>query len=271
MATVNWNLIEGETATLNREGWTATRGIIVSDIGSSYEGQEKIYRGFQSLGVEIGERHPTYPYSYLQSVSGTALSSDIVKYDLTYEPMKNVPPEITVSGKLASVQTNLDVSGDPITVSYTFPSDYKHDPNRANQTDTVTKQLNKSIPSATITVKRREIITGSQLAERALYYEGTVNNSGWNIRPYDDANTWMCSTIDGQLAGYILDGSLYYVYDTVYVWEYQSEGWNQKIIYVDPNTGDPVPPDAEGNYPPETNKEVILYPQIDFSPLTIDL
>jgi hypothetical protein len=80
-------------------------------------------------------------------------------------------------------------------------------------------------------------LNGNILIDRNLYYAGSVNNSGWNIRPNDAANLWRCDGIDGVS----IDGGI--SWRVTYRFKYNKFTWNHIGTFQDPNTGFP-PPDA---------------------------
>jgi len=268
MAIVNWNLIDGDSGSFTRQGWSGTHTVVVSELNTGLSGYERIQEAYTALSLPIGTPHIVYTDSFLQAINYNVLSTDVIKFNCVYEPMLNVPIEISITGRGAGAQTNLDYDNNPIEVTYTYPSDYQLDPHKVGQTETVSQQVNKQIPAGTITIKKREVITGNDLTNLSQGYVGRVNSSGWNIRPSDPARSWICSSIDGAEVGWILDGSLYSVYDVTYVYEYQEQTWDTEVVFIDSNTG-AAPPAT--TWDTNTNKKVQVYSEIDFSNLTIDV
>lgn len=268
MAIINWDLVDGDTAELTRDGWSATRIATVSELTASY-GYEKIGEAVDAISIPIGTIHPYYYNSALQSISATSVSSDVVTVALTYEPVLSVPYDIQISSSANSAQTNKDKNDTVIEVSYTYPSDYDGDPLKVSKTETVGKTVDTRIPTSTITISKREVITGGNLTDLSQQYVGTVNIAGWNIRPSDPARSWLCSSITGDYFGlYIQAGTEYTVYDTQYVFEYQYGGWDTEVVFLDPATGEPPDP---ATWSGDTHKTVELMQESNFTNLTIDI
>ena len=270
MTTVDWYQIAGETAILNREGWNITTKAVVSELSNTLEPYEKTYAGFLALGLTLYEVHPTYSYSYLQSVSATALSRDIIEYTLTYAPMTNIPIDIQISATGMSVQTNIDSDGNNIQTSYTHPANHS-DSSKQNKLETIGQLIDKNVPSLTITITKTENITGSDLTDRAATYQGTLNNASWSLRPSDAERTWMCVDISGTWIGNVYTDAEYTIYRVSYTYQYIKGGWDSHIVFIDPSTGKPPDKDDAGYVAGTTDKEVQLYTQTNFSNLTLDV
>lgn len=130
-------------------------------------GDAKLYNAVSDTGHYIGEQHSIYTDSYLQSINAVALATSTIEVSCQYEPMTNLPPEINISSRVTSAQTNKDVEDTAIEVSYTYPTDYKN-ADRAGTTDTVGKTVDIQVPSLVISYKVREIETGNNLVDRGL-------------------------------------------------------------------------------------------------------
>lgn len=260
------NLVDGESVTHDRNGYTINTSAVISDISEALPAIQKIPAALSTLGATIGEPHAVYTNSYLQSVTAHTLSATAVQCDLVYEPMVNVPDEITLTGGLNSVETNLDKDGNAIEVAYTYPATYQGDPAKAGKTETVGKTVQRDIPTLTLTIKRRQIITGNDLITLAATYCGKINAANWTLRPSDAAGIWRCESIDGTWVGYVWSGGqLYYVYDVVMVFKQQEDGYDTNVVFTDNSTGEPPDPDT---WTADTSKQIALHDTIDFSPLT---
>ena len=270
MASYEIDMIEGNGGTVDYDGFTGQRVATVWGLTSA-NGYDKIYEAIATVGIAVGDVHPSYIYSACQSVSAASMASDLIRLTYNYVPVINVPPKFNVGASTADQETNKDKSDNNIEVSYTYPSDYKGDPTKADQTETVGKIIAVKQPVNTIVIRKREIITGSQLTDRATAYVGKLNEAGWNLRPSDAARRWLCTGISGEfLTLYNNGGDLLDVYDTAYAWaDNGAEGWDVSIVFLDPTTGDPPPPITwTANV---TQKKVEVNQAINFNPLTSDV
>jgi hypothetical protein len=164
-------------------------------------------------------------------------------------------------------QTNLDKDGNIITVSYTYPDDYKYNPELASKEFTTSVLVDKLVPETTLTITRQEQITGKQLTTKSLTYAGTVNESSWELAG-TGPRTWICSGITGISQD---NGATYTVrYSFVYRPEKSiknpdtgaitpRQGWDREVVFVDPQTNEP-PSDAL----PDVFK---IYPETNFNSL----
>ena len=94
--TVYSDLIENEQATKTRMGWNITRSFVVDGLSSGFA-HSKALTALNSLGIDIGYQHPTFTDSYAQTIDIDTVSSDIKSITVNYEPMTNVPDEISTS------------------------------------------------------------------------------------------------------------------------------------------------------------------------------
>ncbi len=258
------DLVEGDSVTITPIGASVQRKEILTGItGNSYQ---KIYNAIYTSGHYIGEQHPIYSDSYIQSIGGVALSTDTIALTLSYEPMTNLPVEIQISNRVASMETNIDFEETPIEVTYTYPSDYVHNEALRDITDVCGKTVEKQIPTTTISIKRREIISGKDLITLQKTYTGYVNsNTMWG----DGEKNWLLTGIDSTFAGYVWqEAEVKWVCDVQYTWEKPVGGWDAWVCYIDPNTGDPPDPTT---WITGTNKQIQIYSTIDFSPLLVGL
>ena len=251
-------LVEGDSVQITPQGAYITRKEIISEVtGTSFE---RISNAITTSGHYKGEQHPVYTSSYIQTITGSALSTDTILLDISYEPMKNLPIEINISNRVASQETNKDYNDDPIFVSYTYPEGYTIDPDKVGKTETTGKTVEKQVPATTISIKKREIISGDDLIARNKTYVGYINS---NSMFGDGAKNWLLTGIDSNYAGYVYESeTLKFVYDVSYTYEKILGGWDCWVIFIDPQTGDPPAP---ASWITGTNKQVQIYGTVDFS------
>lgn len=260
-----WYEIGGESGTWTPQGWSVQHSVKISGVAGYAYG--KALTGLTTLGVIMGMQHPGYTDSYLQSVSWAAEASDIITYTLNFEPMTGVPIQINLEGGLEGVETNKDRDDNPTFVSYTYPSDYKHDPAKQGMIETVVKTYTKDIPTCRMVVTIRSISTVDAIQALNDTYAGKVNAADWNLMPEAEADTWRCDTLSATYVGvvYTAENGLEHVFDIQYPFTFRKDKWITSLAFTDNSTGE-VPP--EDTWTANTVKDYYPYTQIDFSGLT---
>ena len=234
MAVTYIDLVDGDSGKQTIEGWELTRMAIVT--GVTGDGHAKIYNAANEL-PSIGSAHPTISSIYLREIIPESLDANTVRFRLVYgipkypimQPRLNT---VEVGGTLNQLQTNKDADGDIISVGYTFPSDYKLDPNLQSKMVNTSSLVNKLAPQHSI-VYSRLIFNNPQFIARN--FVGTVNLGGWYLDGGAAARTWLCTGIVGRSND---DGISF---TTTYSFQYRDETWDSVVVFIDPNTG--APPD----------------------------
>jgi hypothetical protein len=236
MATVSVDIVDGGSGKLTVDGWELTRIATVS--GLTGTGNARLIEAVAAVAAvtgNIGSAHPGYAYALLESFQPEHLSTNVVKVSCVYktlDPADDVNyAEIEVGTSLEQVETNKDTDGNLITVSYTYPADYKLDDKKRNQTITQSGTVSTSAPKSSIVYSRRE--TGSP-GSKSREYVGNVNAAGWQLdqdSPGADARTWKCMSIVGRSQ----DGGV--TFDVTYVFEYRADTWEEWVRFVNPDDG----------------------------------
>jgi hypothetical protein len=234
MAVKYTDLIDGNSGKKTIDGWELTRTAVVTGVTGT--GHAKILNAAAEL-PDINAAHPSLSTCYLREIIPESVGSDTVKFRLIYSvptPPRFQPQldTIEVGGTLSQVQTNKDREGNIISVSYTYPSDYKLDENLAGKTVQTSSLVGKLAPEHTITYSNLLFYNPQGLSEN---FVGTVNNGPWILAPSAAAGTWLCTGIVGRSN----DGGLSYA--TTYTFQYRADTWKAVVVFIDPNTG--VPPD----------------------------
>ena len=261
------DLIEGHDAELTTNGWTCTRQAIVTGVTGT--GAAKIYNAvLNTPGMPvIGEVHPDLPYTWLARIHPKSIEGDIVKLELFYQPLEYYTTEYDIGASSSQVDTNLDIDGDPVSVSYTYPSDYVEEKYQ-NVTDIQGVVYSVYKPEGRILVTKQEGISRSTLMSRISTYENKVNTAGWNLDPSAPAGSWLCIEIRGcksnttamvvsysflKRPSFVREGTTY-------------PGWSEQLVYIDPNSGKPPDPDT---WDAETMKIIMPYEYVDFDGLNL--
>lgn len=255
---------------LTHAGWEWERGALVTGVVPS-NSYSLISQAAAAPGMPaIGDPWPGHDGTYLAEIVPTVVAGGQVRFRLTYCP----PPadgshelnvwHVSINGSLATVQTNKDVHGNVVSVSYTWPTNtsdpnYPHEhPELAGQTRTVADL--RSVPRSEVTLLfTRRTLTPFPL-NTVKAYQGAGNAAGWLVDPLAPARSWLIESISYESAE-----SLYIYVQRVQVryrgWS--GTGWDSTATFVDRNTGYPPSNLVDG-----TGRKVVEeVPTIDFNNL----
>lgn len=251
MPTVKWDQFDQTDATQGRDGWTATRGAIVSELSST--GLSQILEAVNALGVAIGQPHPILPGCSLDSIAPRHESPSVVRCMLNYKSLdaSELPlgagggggPEagedgytIEVGGSLVQKETNKDRDGMLLHAYRIGAGVGPDDPESYIATVPVLR------PQVTISISRRE---PTNPMAKAKAYVGTAGAAGWKLDPTAGVNTWLCTGISGTST----DGGK--TFDVRHDFQYDPDTWTIRIYWHDKATGE-IPAGEPG-------REVFLY------------
>jgi len=147
------------------------------------------------------------------------------------------PPDPTPSGGTIQVGSRLqpatftqDVNGTQITTQHTYAEPA---PGR-NGLEIQAAEVEGFTPTTVLTVSRPE--NGDPLSKSQTYV-GTLNSSTFFSQP---AKSWLCTAIEGISED---NGATYSV---TYEFEYNREGWEAAVAFIDDKTNRPVSPLVAG-------------------------
>ena len=262
------NLVSSSASLATQYGVQFTSGTLVNELQDSY-GEVQLDTAIKMVGYEIGTTHPTYPLYTCIDIAANSVGPNEVKIDYTWEyKFPKIRYEVGSVSRLE--QTNIDHYGDIIEAYYTYPEDYKENPEMAGVvvgTDGygVSTLVDKFMFAPTLTITRQEHITGLDLIVKTAEFTNKLNSCVWMLVPQSSANSWMCTGISGASQ----DNGI--TYTVRYSFEHRSpvdttnfgtlSGWDKQVIYIDPRTGQP-PADADIT-------PVRLYDEIDFNLLNL--
>lgn len=160
-------------------------------------------------------------------------------------PSETGVARVTVGASVVSVQTNFDVNGDLIVVTY-------------NDDDQVA-ELTKNVPTLVRRFERLEPFCPEGKAARTV---GRINALEWlGAAPF----TYLCRSITGEPVA--LESGLI-AWRVAYEFEKSAEiNWIPSVVYLDPTTGNP-PADAAGL---NGIAPVLLYDSVDFNLLNLSI
>lgn len=169
---------------------------------------------------------------WARDIDAAVIGKSKVRVTLHYQhsPMNVV--QVRAGSSLSQIMTNKDRAGNPITLEYTYPDDYKHDDDLKGKTVTQGGTVTLLKPERVREYLIRETNDPDVVSES---YEGRVNG----VEFLGGAvGTWLCSSITGTN-----DNSNQSTPSWVntYMFQYREDGWNPEAAFSDKNTGDPPP------------------------------
>lgn len=262
MPVTPYPLINGSGWHFTQEGGTIIENAVASDVQG--QGQWLIWNAYLMLvanGIDIGTVHNVVVTAFVTDIEPTAVSHNTVTFRITYKEYRFPTSVIEVGSSVAQVETDKDAFGERVTVQYTYPDDYEWNAYLKGVTKTQTGLLSKIQPEPSITITRREMITGFDLTSKKLIFEGTTNEAGWELEPDALRDQWLCTSIVGRSQD---NGR---TYDVTYTFQYRRDTWNETVRFIDPGTGQPPSDLVSGT----GYKDVFVYETANFNLLELFL
>lgn len=289
--TVHIDIVEGAVGEHHfAQGWSVTRTAVVEGISGSNVA-DLMQNAENAVAAVTGPRGSLCPSlsvpTYLESFSSKVKSAIIVEVAVRY---KGYPLAVYEgSGEMGQVQSNLDINGDPIILTYTYPSvgetyeDFVVDPARRRNASGVGKQFDQSglytrqvpmpvfgvhfivtagvIPAGTVNgmvFAGNYNATATEVMAWLVMHQGCVNDGTWTCASLThDAHHWMCRRVSARTR----DNGVTYETDFQVQLNMSDEGWKESFKYRDPDTGD-IPPDVDGQ--PDASPVVQVLPAVPF-------
>jgi len=242
---VKLDQMEGASTRRTLEGWEAQRTAYVSGLSGDYH--QRMAQAISATGIpQLRQPHPAISSIFVTSIDAKPAGVDgaIVRIEYgtgsgKHLPSPGDPAMIEVGATLSQTSTHQTASGDPLEVSL---GDDSESPRQI-------ARVTKFIPQVTVRYSRLEL---SSPGSKARQYVGKINSEEVFG---SDAGTWMCTAITGRSN----DGGE--TYEVTYDFQYNPEGWQPVVTYIDPTTGRPHP-DAE-------SVTAQIYESIDFANLEL--
>ena len=239
MAQVRLDRIEGSAYRLTADGIEADRVATVS--GLSGHAADRLRAALAATGVpRVGDAHPTIANLYAQSLhvapDGPTAAVVTIRYR-SRAAEAGQAPLVEVGSSVVQTTTDTDSAGARITVSYTPTGE-------AAELKTQGARLSILAPQTTLRFTRTE---DARPLAKARTFVGTVNRTA----VFDSAaGTWLCTAItgrsvDGPRSGGGSGGGGG-VYEVTYEFQYESQGWQPRATYIDPQTNRPPADVADG-------------------------
>lgn len=228
-------------------------GLTDTDYGSLFDAM--IATGVPDYGDTVSEA----PNLMVTQKDAKMIDSTLAEVIITYEP-KELIQKFTESSKaslrasLNQVPTNKDKDGSTSSVEHTFPGD-DPDPSFAGATKVQGGQWDKFQPQATLHFEGTQQV--SDIVALALSTIGKTNDATWQGGA---AGTWMCTGVEADVNN---SGVSPIDYVLKIEFQYNPDGWDPTIIYVDPRTGRPPVDLVDGT----GFKTIAAYERVDFDTL----
>lgn len=252
---IEWkfDLLNGQAKRTSR-GWQTNMLGIATGV-DNVAGFAKLFAACQIQHgcPQIGDPHPAIPTAYLFNIELISVSSEDVKARFFYEE-RWTDRRITINTVLVQEQTNLDINGDVISTTYTYPDDYKLDDRVKGSAVTQGGFISTFVPHKTIQFDIRQLATIEFLADNFIK---RTNLSDW--REPGDKGLWLCMDISGMSPDSGIN------WDNKYAFEKRDQGWEGVAVFIDPNTNQP-PPDVEDGTGIVASQ---IYGEADFSELPL--
>lgn len=262
--------VEQATVTKTRDGASATRRFIVSDIGGQPEVRALAALDAPDVPV-INEPYPGGIALFVENKTVTALEPDIFEVVVNYAPFKEGPENqegeqgaiISVGGSLTSQQTTFDKDGNEIFVG---PIEGLPNPEffENGNLDVPTQidlpaqagVVNVQVPQYKVRFQRKENDSPELKAKNNV---GKVNSVQFLGVPEKKV---LCTSITGTSN----DGGETYSVSYEFQVNLDDNGWTVGVVYIDRETGLPL---KGANVDDGTKKVVDVYQEVDFNALNL--
>ncbi len=213
-----------------------TRVALVSGVQDSMDSDEdEFVAAVNALIAVVGDvgtgEHPTYPGAWIQDFQEEPESTDAIRIRIVY---KERDDSIQIQGgtSLSQVETNTDINGLPIGLSYQYPADYELDTTKRGRTVKQGGMVSVLRPDTTRVYTRIEVVDPLLVAAT---YTGKVNSATFlGGAP----GHWLCMDINYSSN----DGGI--TWEVKYTFQYKLEGWDPTVMFINPDDGRP-PEDLE--------------------------
>lgn len=249
--TVKRDLIAGTQGTQDVNGFSFTIIYRVTDVVGSTAVERLanaiIAPGVPVYGTDLSLIDPALAGSWLRSKTAVPDGDpSSFKVTLVYKQERLTVIESIVAGSsVNSVDTNIDINGNTMSVSYEYPDPYPLSPDLAGETVTQGGLVQKMLPEPTLVYVVREPL--SPLAFRE-FYENKVNKFFWNG---GEPGEWLCTSITGISDGPSDISPDGFNYKNTYSFQQRATrdafggtdktGWQANVLFKDTKTGNPPP------------------------------
>jgi len=215
-------------------------GITDTDLGALKTALDA--SGVPSYGDAYGADFPNLvvtgrEVSIVDADAGT-YDVDITYGHFTEDQDQDDPLTGVLQGELqASIQqvtSNVDANGDTITVEHTYPSD---DPDFPDETKVQGGEITYFEVQKTIRMRGFRTIARPWLIVSQI--QNKLNKNPWNGGA---ARTWLCTNATSTILNRAGDGT----YEMTFEFQYNPDGWDPTVVFIDERTGKPAVGLVEG-------------------------
>lgn len=239
---IQYDLINNNTSSATKDGVQITTGVIVNEL-ASMSGPVQLDTAINMVGWMVGSRHPIYPQYTCIDIDARSIGPNEVAISYTFE-YKFPQVQYEIGSTVGVEQTNMDKDGNIVTATYTYPSDYKENPELAGNEFETAVMVDKYVPETTLTITRQEVILGLDLLAKSREYTGKINSAPWSAVNDSYSKQWICTGITGTSS----DNGITYAVRYSFInrpWRYIADtntlvyGWQKEVVFVDPRTDEP--------------------------------
>lgn len=242
---VKLDQLEGATTRRTLDGWEVHRSAYVSGLSGDYH--QRMTQAITASGMpQLREAHPQIPGIFVTSIDAAPAGIAAAMVRIVYGsqqpgqlPAPDQPPQIEVGATLSQTSTHQTAAGDPIIVTL----------GEGSQAVSQVARVSRLSPQVTVRYTRLE---EASPGSKARDFVGRINADEVFS---SDVGTWMCTAITGRSA----DGGS--TYEVTYDFQYNPDGWNPQVAYIDPATGQPH---AEAE-----SITAVIYESVDFADLEL--
>lgn len=241
--TVKIDQIDGATTRRTLDGWEVQRVAYVSGLSGDYN--QRMAQAISAEGIpQLRQVHPAIASIFVTAVDARPAGPSGAVVRISYgtpssQQLPEEPAQIEVGATLSQTTTYETISGDPIEVTL----------GEGEDAPTQIARVTKLIPQVTVRYSRLE---EASPGDKARLYVGKINETEVFS---SSVGTWMCTAIQGRSN----DGGA--TYEVTYDFQYNADGWQPRVVYIDPSTGRPHV-EAESTV-------AEIYESIDFTDLEI--
>lgn len=257
---VKLDLIGNARARLTAKGYELVRSAHVTGL-DAVDGDLLLVMACLVPGMpQIGSRHPSISFMYLEEAIPTYVDRDSANVDLVYRSPEGTSPQdeedaggatIEVGASVEMQETYQDIFGNLLIVAYTNSDDEVQTPE--------VKQISILRP------REQKIFTYTSAedpSDLSRFYSGKVNSTSWARHdPGCLPRVWLCHSIIGRSNN---NGVTFRITATFVRNETPpTENYDVVLAFTNPETGRPYPDVEDGN----GQETFQMYPMVDFNAL----
>ena len=192
-------------------------------------------------GSNLSGIDPFLETCWLRDIGAEVIDQDNVRITLDWQQSPWGVLQIDAGAQLSQIETNLDISGEPITLEYTYPSDYGGTTPSAEEEalrDQTKEQGGSIVFQNPEHVRVYTVRQTLDPTDQAILFSGKTNDDLWQG---GFAGTWLCTSITGTNDNSGIVAGVATSWINRYEFQFRQDGWDPQVVYSDDLTGKPVP------------------------------